>query len=99
MIVTSNFVDLPAEQSPMRSRVAPESYHRIEPAGSFIPFAERERAMHAAKRTTAEEFDADARTTLDFLAGHPRVRAGALGATGFCIGAVDFFRQALGARG
>jgi len=74
---------------------APEFYHRIEPAGTVIPFADREHAFRASERTHTADFDADARTTLDYLAAHPRVRHGALGVTGFCIGGHLTVRTAL----
>ncbi len=75
---------------------APEIYHRIEPAGAAIPFddAGRERGLADAARTSAAEFDADARAVLDFLASHPRVAPGRLGALGFCIGGHLAFRAA-----
>ncbi|GAC1539049.1 MAG: dienelactone hydrolase family protein [Candidatus Velthaea sp.] len=73
----------------------PEFYHRTESAGTMIPFAERERAMAAAGATLKEHFDADTRTTLDYLQAHPRVRPGALGVTGFCIGGHLAVRAAL----
>jgi carboxymethylenebutenolidase len=74
---------------------APEFYHRILPAGTVIPFADRDRAFGAADATLAADFDADTRTTLDFLTAHPRVRSGALGAVGFCIGGHLTIRAAL----
>jgi carboxymethylenebutenolidase len=74
---------------------APEFYHRIEDPGTVIPFEDREHAFRAAQGTLVADFDADARTTLDFLAAHPRVREGALGVTGFCIGGHLTVRAAL----
>src|SRR5262245_10038053 len=67
---------------------APEIYHRLEPPGTAIPFDDpgRERGLKDAERTRVAEFDADCRATLDYLAAHPRVAAGPLGALGFCIG-------------
>lgn len=75
---------------------APEIYHRIEPAGAAIAFddAGRTRGQDDAARTSAAEFDADARAVLDFLASHPRVSPGKLGAVGFCIGGHLAFRAA-----
>lgn len=75
---------------------APEIYHRIEPPGTVLPFddAGRTRGMDDAVRTAAAEFDADARTTLDWLANDPAVDAGCLGAAGFCIGGHLAFRAA-----
>jgi carboxymethylenebutenolidase len=76
---------------------APEIYHRVEPPGAVIPFddAGRERGLEDAQKTSAAEFDADCRAVLDYLAAHPRVAEGKLGATGFCIGGHLAFRAAL----
>lgn len=76
---------------------APEIYHRIEPAGTVIPFddAGRERGLEGAQRTPVADFDSDCRATLDYLANHPRVAKGKLGAGGFCIGGHLAFRAAL----
>jgi carboxymethylenebutenolidase len=74
---------------------APEFYHRTEAPGTVIPFEDREHAFRASQATHTAHFDADARTTLDYLAAHPRVRPGALGVTGFCIGGHLTVRAAL----
>ena len=76
---------------------APEIYHRIEPPGTVLPFddAGRARGLEDAARTPVADFDADARAGFDFLARHPRVAAGRLGAAGFCIGGHLAFRAAL----
>lgn len=76
---------------------APEIYHRIEPPGTVLEFddAGRERGLADAARTTAADFDADCRAALDYLAAHPRVAEGKLGAAGFCIGGHLAFRAAL----
>ena len=76
---------------------APEIYHRLEPPGVAIPFddAGRTRGMENAAKTAVSDFDADARATLDYLARHPRVATGQLGAMGFCIGGHLAFRAAL----
>jgi carboxymethylenebutenolidase len=76
---------------------APEIYHRLEPPGTVIPFDDegRERGLEDAARTSVAEFDADCRAVLDYLAAHPRVATGKLGATGFCIGGHLAFRAAL----
>jgi carboxymethylenebutenolidase len=74
---------------------SPEFYHRREEPGTVIPFADRDHAFSASLATTAAEFDADARTSLDFLNAHPRVRPGAVGVTGFCIGGHLTVRTAL----
>ena len=76
---------------------APEIYHRIESPGTAIPFDDdgRTRGMEDAAKTAVAEFDADCRATLDYLAAHPRVGTGQLGAMGFCIGGHLAFRAAL----
>ena len=76
---------------------APEIYHRIEPPGSAIAFDDegRTRGLDDAARTTVADFDADCRAALDYLAAHPRVGKGSLGAMGFCIGGHLAFRAAL----
>jgi carboxymethylenebutenolidase len=74
---------------------APEFYHRTEAPGTVIPFEDRDHAFRASGMTLAAAFDADARTSLDFLTAHPRVRPGALGVTGFCIGGHLTVRAAL----
>jgi len=76
---------------------APEIYHRIEPLGSAIPFddAGRTRGLEDAAKTPVAHFDEDRRAALDFLARHPRVATGKLGAMGFCIGGHLAFRAAL----
>lgn len=77
--------------------VAPEIYHRVEPAGNVIPFddAGRTRGMEDAGKTPVAHFDEDRRAALDYLAKHPQVAAGQLGAMGFCIGGHLAFRAAL----
>jgi carboxymethylenebutenolidase len=76
---------------------APEIYHRIEPPGTVIPFDDegRTRGLEDAARTPVADFDADCRATLDYLAAHPKVETGKLGAGGFCIGGHLSFRAAL----
>ncbi len=77
---------------------APEIYHRIEPAGTAIPFddAGRNRGMDDAARTPVVHFDADRQSALQYLAKHPLVADGQLGAMGNCIGGHLAFRAALG---
>jgi carboxymethylenebutenolidase len=77
--------------------VAPEIYHRAEPAGSVIPFddAGRSRGLENAMKTSVADFDADCRTALDHLAAHPSVAPGQIAAAGFCIGGHLAFRAAL----
>lgn len=137
MVITTEYVDIPAGGAPMRMFVAapkapgkypgivcysdifqltgpmlravsrlagygfvaaaPEIYHRIEPAGTAIAFddAGRTRGMENAARTPAAHFDEDRRAALDYLARHPQVAEGELGAMGFCIGGHLAFRAAV----
>jgi carboxymethylenebutenolidase len=76
---------------------APEIYHRAEPAGTAIAFddAGRTRGMEDAAKTPVAHFDEDRRAALDYLAQHPQVATGQLGAMGFCIGGHLAFRAAL----
>jgi carboxymethylenebutenolidase len=76
---------------------APEIYHRLEPAGKALPFddAGRTRGMDDAAKTPVAHFDEDRRAALDYLAKHPSVDEGQLGAKGFCIGGHLAFRAAL----
>jgi carboxymethylenebutenolidase len=75
---------------------APEIYRRVEPPGTVIPFddAGRTRGQQDAARTPVAHFDADCRAGLDWLATHPRVAPGKIGAIGFCIGGHLAFRAA-----
>ena len=75
---------------------APEIYHRIEPAGTVIPFDDegRDRGMAGASQTAVADFDQDARAVLDYLHQHPSVAKGKLGVGGFCIGGHLAFRAA-----
>ncbi|MEP6788118.1 MAG: dienelactone hydrolase family protein [Acidobacteriota bacterium] len=76
---------------------APEIYRRIEQPGLVIPFDDqgRDRGIQNAKATPVAYFDADCRTVLDYLHGHPAVARGQVGAAGFCIGGHLAFRAAL----
>jgi carboxymethylenebutenolidase len=76
---------------------APEIYARIEPPGAAIPFddAGRTRGLEDAAKTPVAHFDADCRAGLDWLAAHPKVARGKLGAMGFCIGGHLAFRAGL----
>jgi carboxymethylenebutenolidase len=76
--------------------VAPEIYHRIEPAGTVIPFdnAGRTRGLDDAATTSVAEFDQDCRAALDYLAMHPSVAPHKMYAGGFCIGGHLAFRAA-----
>ena len=75
---------------------APEIYHRIEPAGSALPFDDRgrTRGLADASQTPVAHFDEDRRAALDYLARHPQVAGSPLGAMGFCIGGHLAFRAA-----
>jgi carboxymethylenebutenolidase len=137
MIVTTEYVDIPAGGAPMRMFVAapqsprtypgiicysdifqltgpmvravtrlagygfvaaaPEIYHRIEPPGSVIEFDDdgRTRGLNDATNTPVAHFDESRRAALDYLAVHPKVAHGKLGAMGFCIGGHLSFRAAL----
>ena len=79
---------------------APEIYHRIERPGVVMPYDDIGRMWgnEGAHKTTVAEFDADARGTLDYLAGHPQVAPGKLGVMGFCIGGHLAWRGALDPR-
>ena len=76
---------------------APEIYHRLEPPGLVIPFDDqgRTRGLEDAARTPVADFDADCRAALNYLAKHPAVAAGKIGAAGFCIGGHLAFRAAV----
>jgi len=76
---------------------APEIYHRLEQLGAVIPFddAGRTRGLEDASKTPVAHFDEDRRAALDYLARHPKVAPGKLGAMGFCIGGHLAFRAAL----
>jgi carboxymethylenebutenolidase len=76
---------------------APEIYRRIEPPGTTIPFDDsgRTRGLENAQKTPVAHFDADCRSGLDWLAKHPKISAGKIGAMGFCIGGHLAFRAAL----
>ncbi len=76
--------------------LAPEIYHRIEPAGSALDFdADRARALDDSGKLPTVAFDADIRTLLDFASNHPSVAPGQLAAAGFCFGGHLAFRAAL----
>jgi len=72
-------------------------YHRIEPAGSAIPFddAGRTRGLDDAQKTPAADFDRSCRAGLGWLSKHSGVAPGKIGAMGFCIGGHLAFRAAL----
>lgn len=76
---------------------APEIYHRVERAGTVIPFDDdgRTRGLKDAERTPVADFDASCRAALDYLTQHPRVARGKLAAAGFCIGGHLAFRASL----
>jgi carboxymethylenebutenolidase len=74
--------------------LAPEIYHRVEPAGTVLPFDDdgKTRGQADADATPVADFDADVRAAVDFLAAHPRV--GRIGAAGHCTGGHIAFRAA-----
>ena len=77
--------------------LAPEIYHRIEPAGTVLEFDDpgKDRGQSDAEATPVADFDADVRAALDYLGSHPRVADGQLGAAGHCTGGHIAFRAAL----
>ena len=77
--------------------LAPEIYHRIEPAGAVLAFDDegKDRGQADAESTPVAHFDADIRAALAFLAAHPKVAPGQLGAAGHCTGGHLAFRAAL----
>ena len=105
VVVYSDIFQITGAQRRVSTRLAgygfvvatPEIYNRVEPAGAAFEFddAGRERGLENARRTAVAEFDADCRTALDWLAAHPRVDGGRLGAMGFCLGGHLAFRAAL----
>ena len=80
--------------------MAPEIYHRIEPAGTVLEFddAGKERGQADAERTPIAHFDADIGAALDRLEHDERVAPGQLGATGHCTGGHVAFRAAFDQR-
>jgi len=76
---------------------APEIYRRSEPPGTVIAFddAGRTRGLADAAKTPVAHFDADCCAGLEWLAKHPKVASGKIGAMGFCIGGHLAFRAAL----
>jgi carboxymethylenebutenolidase len=105
VLVYSDIFQLTGPQLRVSTRLAgygfvvatPEIYHRLEPAGTALPFddAGRARGLDDAKRTAVAAFDADCRVALDWLKAHPRASSRRLGAMGFCIGGHLAFRAAL----
>jgi carboxymethylenebutenolidase len=77
--------------------LAPEIYHRIEPAGTVLAFDDvgKDRGQADAEATPVADFDADIRAALDYLAAHPRVARGQIGAAGHCTGGHLALRAAL----
>lgn len=75
----------------------PEIYHHIEPPRTVIPFddAGRTRGLEDAAKTPVADSDRSCRAGLGWLATHPKVAAGKIGAMGFCIGGHLAFRAAL----
>lgn len=77
--------------------LAPEIWHRVEPAGAAIAFDDvgRTRGSDDAKKTSVAEIDADCRAALAALKAMPNVAAAKIAAVGFCIGGHLAFRAAL----
>jgi carboxymethylenebutenolidase len=80
--------------------LAPEIYHRIEPAGTVLGFDDegKARGQADAESTPVADFDADIAAALDFLEADERVAEGRLAATGHCTGGHLGFRAALDPR-
>lgn len=80
--------------------LAPEIYHRLEPAGTVLGFDDegKARGQADAERTPVADFDADIAAALDFLEADGRVADGRLAATGHCTGGHLGFRAALDPR-
>lgn len=76
---------------------APEIFHRLEPIGTVIEPNDlgRLRGNDNARRTEVAEYDADARSTLEWLQNQAQVIPSQMGAMGFCIGGHLAFRAAL----
>jgi len=76
---------------------APEIYHRLEPPGTVLAFddAGRTRGLEDAANISVAEFDTDCRAVIDYLAQHPDVAKGHIGAAGYCIGGHLAFRASL----
>src|SRR6185369_7150991 len=77
ILMYSDIFQLTGPQRRMSQRLAgygfvvatPEIYHRLEPAGTAIPFTDdgRTRGLEDAKATSVADFDASARAALDWL--------------------------------
>jgi carboxymethylenebutenolidase len=80
--------------------IAPEIYHRIEPAGVVLEFDDegKTRGQADAEATPVADFDEDASAALDWLEGDARVADGALGIAGHCTGGHIAFRGAFDPR-
>lgn len=77
--------------------LAPEIYHRIEPAGTVLGFDDdgKARGQRDAETTPVADFDADAAAALTYLREHPLVASGGgLAAAGHCTGGHLAFRAA-----
>lgn len=75
--------------------LAPEIYHRIEPAGTVLGFDDdgKARGQRDAETTPVADFDADAAAAVAFLRGLPSVAAErGVGAAGHCTGGHLAFR-------
>jgi carboxymethylenebutenolidase len=76
--------------------VVPEIYHKLEPAGTILPYDEVGADVGNANKTRKElsSYDADARAALDYLKRHAAC-TGRLGVMGICIGGHLAFRAAM----
>ena len=61
----------------------------------YFDEAGRARGLENAAKTPVADFDSDSRIALDYLAKHPSVAPGRIGAAGFCIGGHLAFRASL----
>src|SRR5436190_6983206 len=73
---------------------APEIYHRLEPAGTVLPFDDegKVRGQRDADSTRVADFDADIAAALDWL--EERASGAPIGAAGHCTGGHLAFRAA-----
>ena len=80
--------------------IAPEIYHRIEPAGVVLGFDDegKRRGQADAEATPVADFDADVSAALDWLAADARVADAALAVAGHCTGGHIAFRGAFDPR-
>ncbi|MEA2311611.1 MAG: carboxymethylenebutenolidase, partial [Solirubrobacteraceae bacterium] len=77
--------------------LAPEIYHRLERPGTVLGFDDegKRRGQQDADDTPVADFDEDIRAAVGYLAEHPAVARGEIGAAGHCTGGHLAFRAAL----